>query len=118
MAGVQSAGVKRLMEAEKEANALIQQARSAKSQRMKEAKVKAEKAVEQFKLDEEARFQQLLQQNQGSGDTDTKAINDDMETRLKDMEQRVAANSDEVVASLLESVKKVDISVHVNFTKQ
>ncbi|EGD79153.1 hypothetical protein PTSG_09884 [Salpingoeca rosetta] len=115
MSGVQSAGVQRLVEAEKAAASKIKQARNEKAQMMKQARTEAQKRIEVIRSEQEKAYQEKVHAREGSGNVDTASINKNTEEKLATLKSNVEQNRGDVIEMLLDAVCKVEARVHENF---
>jgi len=106
-------GVSDLMTAEKKAGAIIAEARSARSDRMKAAKSEAKTSIDDLRRAQENEFQLL-----GADDTiekEAKAIASGAENDTKVMEALFAANKGAVSQMMIKSV--TDVSIKLSETR-
>eukprot|EP00047_Mylnosiga_fluctuans_P001390 m.220082 g.220082 ORF g.220082 m.220082 type:complete len:124 (-) comp10305_c0_seq1:638-1009(-) len=113
--GVNTPGVKKLLEAEAKAAELVKKARNQKQVRMKQARDEAEAEINAYRSQREQEFQRKQTANAGNtGDVAAK-IKKDTEVKLSDLEKSVTDNKQQVIQKLLDIVCQVDPQLHINF---
>merc|ERR1719498_1436421 len=112
--GVQSRGVKQLIDAETRAKELVKQARNEKILRMKQAKKEAVDEIERYRAQKQQEFDAEGVKNTGSSTQDSERIQADTAEKLKAMKTSVEANRSKVLEILMDSVCKVETRVHEN----
>ena len=115
--GVNSSGVKQLLDAEKRAAERVEEARRKKIQTMKRAKAEAEQDIAKFREEKEAEFRNRAQTDAGSSNDDSAAINKDLEEKLATLKTSVKKNEKEVIDTLINIVCDIKLQVHENFVK-
>eukprot|EP00730_Choanoeca_flexa_P001903 TRINITY_DN10832_c1_g1_i2.p1 TRINITY_DN10832_c1_g1~~TRINITY_DN10832_c1_g1_i2.p1 ORF type:complete len:121 (+),score=46.02 TRINITY_DN10832_c1_g1_i2:462-824(+) len=113
--GVNSKGVKALLEAEAKAAEKVKRARNEKVQKMKQAKQLAAEEIEKFKASKQSEFDSQATANVGTGNDDSAQIQKDTEAKLKGLQESVSSNQEDVISKLLDIVCKVDVVVHENY---
>ncbi|KAH9846039.1 H+-ATPase G subunit-domain-containing protein [Lenzites betulinus] len=117
MAGQQSQSIQTLLEAEKEAAKVVQQARQYRVQRLKDARSEAAKEIEAYKKTKEAEFKAFEASHVGT--IQSAQVNVDKETAGKQVEIRAQydEHKDKVVKKLLDRVVLVKPELHRNLAK-
>lgn len=113
--GVNSPGIKQLLEAEARAAELVKQARNNKVRRLKQAQDDAVAEINNFKAQKEAEFKNRLTQNSSSGDDQSAKIDLDTKQKLAALETSVAKSKETVIKMLLDITCKVEPRVHINY---
>eukprot|EP00045_Choanoeca_perplexa_P000388 m.14331 g.14331 ORF g.14331 m.14331 type:complete len:122 (+) comp10258_c0_seq1:723-1088(+) len=113
--GVNSKGVKALLEAEAKAAEMVKVARNEKVQKMKQAQKLAADEIERFKTQKQAEFTSQATTNEGTGNVDSVQIQKDTDEKLKALEVSVKENQEAVIKTLLDIVVKVDMVIHENY---
>ncbi|RDX54249.1 V-type ATPase [Lentinus brumalis] len=117
MAGQQAQNIQALLEAEKEAAKVVQQARQYRVQRLKDARSEAAKEIEAYKASKDQEFKAFEASHAGT--TQAAQVSVDKETAIKQQEIRAQyeSNKDKVVQKLLNRVVLVKPELHRNLTK-
>lgn len=111
----QSEGIRRLMQAERQAEDVVTNAKRRKAQRIKEAKEEAKKEIEKYKQEREQLFQEQMKKNAGSKDDFAAKMKIETERRLETIDKEVAANKEKVIDRLLELIYDIKPEVHINY---
>ncbi|CAE6446208.1 unnamed protein product [Rhizoctonia solani] len=113
-----SSQVQRLLEAEKEAAKIVQEARQYRTQRLKDARTEAAKEIEAHKKRKEEEFKSLEGQRAGSTTDAQDAVDKDTESKIAAINDAYTKQKDVVVQKLLDRVVLVQPELHRNLTKQ
>eukprot|EP00048_Salpingoeca_helianthica_P001846 m.52153 g.52153 ORF g.52153 m.52153 type:complete len:123 (+) comp11758_c0_seq1:5677-6045(+) len=113
--GVNTPGVKKLLEAEARAAETVKRARNQKALRIKQAREEAEAEINAYRAQREAEFQRNQRQHAGNTDDVAQRIQRETDEKIKAMEKRVADNQEEVIQTLLKLVCTVEPRLHENF---
>merc|ERR1712072_206686 len=110
-----SQGISALLDAEREAQKIVQKAREYRTTRIKEARSEANKDIEAYQAKKESEFQDW--QKSYSGDTSTSQEDIDQGTadEIAKIKKDFAANKDDVVKKLLERVVALQPELHRNY---
>ncbi|ODV90571.1 hypothetical protein CANCADRAFT_108032 [Tortispora caseinolytica NRRL Y-17796] len=114
MSAQSSAGIKTLLEAEKEAQEIVQKARAYRTQRLKAARSEAAKEIEEYKKQQEKKFNEFVAQH--SGDT-TKLESDaaaQVEKEVAAVKEAASKNADKVVDDLVKAILTPAPKLHIN----
>ncbi|KAF9584987.1 H(+)-transporting V1 sector ATPase subunit G [Lunasporangiospora selenospora] len=114
MAASNTAGIQRLLEAEKEASRIVQKARQYRVQRLKEARAEASKEIEDLKASKNDAFKNFEQEHAGSSDQISHRVEVETEQKRVEIEAAFAKNRGAVLAKLLETVYSVEPKIHPN----
>ncbi|KAK9722473.1 hypothetical protein K7432_002662 [Basidiobolus ranarum] len=114
MSASNSQGIQTLLEAEKEASRIVQQAKQYRVQRLKEARSEAAKEIEVLKAEKAQEFKTMEQEHLGSSDQGSQAILNETEEQKRLVEVAFNENKEKVLAKLLETVTNVKPKIHVN----
>ncbi|EJF64249.1 V-type ATPase, partial [Dichomitus squalens LYAD-421 SS1] len=117
-AAQQSQSIQTLLEAEKEAAKVVQQARQYRVQRLKDARSEAEKEIEEYKKTKEQEFKAFEQSHAGTTQTVQARIDKETEVKQKEIRAAYEGNKDKVVQKLLDRVILVKPELHRNLKKQ
>ncbi|KAG6857471.1 hypothetical protein H0H87_003538 [Tephrocybe sp. NHM501043] len=116
-AAQQSQGIQTLLEAEKEAAKIVQQARQYRVQKIKDARSEASKEIEAYKQAKEAEFRAFESSHAGSTSNAQTAVDRDTEIKLKAITQSYEQSKEDVVEKLLARVVLVKPELHRNLKK-
>lgn len=133
MSAQNSRGIQTLLEAERKAHEIVQNARSYRAQRLKASKADAAKEIEEYKKTKEAEFQAneskvsrnrpscnlsviSLTLNQHTGDSSKaqEAADAQVAKELEDVKSKSAASKASVVDKLIDSVTTPKPTLHIN----
>jgi len=117
MAARNSQGIQTLLEAEKEAAKIVQQARQYRVQKLKDARTQATKEIEEFKKAKEQEFKTFESSRAGTTSTAQTAVDKDTEIKLQAITDSYNKNKDQVVKKLLDRVVLVKPELHRNLKK-
>ncbi|KAF9515081.1 hypothetical protein BS47DRAFT_1328354 [Hydnum rufescens UP504] len=117
MASSQSQGIQTLLEAEKEAAKVVQQARQYRLQRLKDARSQAQKEIEEYRKTKDEEFRKIEGQRKGLIETAQATVDKETEAKLKVVQESLTKNRDAVVKKLLDRVVLVRPELHRNLTK-
>uniref|UniRef100_A0A7S2UYL7 V-type proton ATPase subunit G n=1 Tax=Fibrocapsa japonica TaxID=94617 RepID=A0A7S2UYL7_9STRA len=99
-----SGGIQELMAAENRASSIVQEARAARTERMKEAKIEAERHIEEFRKTKEEEFNAASAQSSGSSNTDFSELEKTTDKEIDDMRGQYQTNSQTVIQMLVDKV--------------
>ncbi|KAG5635266.1 hypothetical protein H0H81_011891 [Sphagnurus paluster] len=117
MAAQQSQGIQTLLEAEKEAAKIVQQARQYRVQRLKDARAEASKEIEQYKQAKEQEFRAFESSHAGTTSVAQTAVDKETEDKLQAISASYNQAKDAVVQKLLDRVVLVNPELHRNLKK-
>ncbi|TFL02003.1 H+-ATPase G subunit-domain-containing protein [Pterulicium gracile] len=118
MSAQQSQGIQTLLEAEKEAAKIVQQARQYRTQKLKDARSEASKEIEDYKKQKEEEFKSFESKHAGSTTEASSVIDKDTEVKLTAINESFDKNRDAVVKKLLDRVILVEPKLHRNLKKE
>jgi len=113
----QSRGIQTLLEAEKEAAKVVQEARQYRVQRLKEARTQAQKEIEAYAGLKNAEFEKIEEKTKGLIDKAQAAVDRDIKIKLLAVGEAFGKNKDAVAQKLLDRVVLVEPKLHRNLTK-
>ncbi|KNZ74634.1 putative V-type proton ATPase subunit G [Termitomyces sp. J132] len=116
-AAQQSQGIQTLLEAEKEAAKIVQQARQYRVQRLKDARSEASKEIEAYKQAKEAEFRAFESSHAGTTSDAQTTVDKETELKLQTISQSYEQAKDTVVEKLLARVTLVNPELHRNLKK-
>ncbi|KAF9054371.1 H+-ATPase G subunit-domain-containing protein [Panaeolus papilionaceus] len=117
MAAQQSQGIQTLLEAEKEAAKIVQQARQYRIQRLKDARAEASKEIEEYKRSKEHEFSAFEASHAGTTSTTQAALDKDTDAKLLEIDAVFNAKKDVVINNLLSRAILVKPELHRNLKK-
>jgi len=108
-------GIQKLLEAEKEATKIVDEARQHKMKRLKQAKAEAKTDLEKLTSEYEVKYKEIETKIMDSTFEDT--FNKKIETELIEMEKRVKETENAVIQSLVDQIKNVTIQLPRNYVQ-
>jgi len=117
MAAQQSQGIQTLLEAEKEASRIVQQARQYRVQKLKDARTEATKEIEDYITAKGQEFRDFEASHAGTTSTTQVALDNDTDNRIREIEAVFKRKKDDVVNSLLARATLVHPKLHRNLKK-
>ncbi|KAK2463680.1 hypothetical protein APHAL10511_004431 [Amanita phalloides] len=117
MAAQQTQGIQTLLEAEKEAAKVVQQARQYRVQKLKDARTEAEREIAEYKQSKDAEFKAFESAHAGSTSTVQVAIDRETEVKLQAITESYDKSKGAVVKNLLDRVILVEPTLHRNLKK-
>ncbi|KAH8093814.1 H+-ATPase G subunit-domain-containing protein [Cristinia sonorae] len=117
MASQQPQSIQTLLEAEKEASKVVQQARQYRVQKLKDARTQATKEIEEYRKAKEQEFKAFEASHAGSTQTAQTAIDRETEVKRKEITEQYLKSKDQVVKKLLDRVVLVKPELHRNLKK-
>ncbi|KAH9945717.1 H+-ATPase G subunit-domain-containing protein, partial [Amylocystis lapponica] len=116
-AAQQSQSIQTLLEAEKDAAKVVQQARQYRVQKLKDARAQATKEIEEYKKVKEAEFKAFEASHAGSTQNAQVAVDKETAVKLQEIGEAYLKNKDQVVKKLLARVVLVKPELHRNLIK-
>jgi len=117
MAAQNSQGIQTLLESEKEAAKIVQQARQYRVQKLKDARSEATKEIEAYKRAKEQEFKTFESSRAGTTSNAQTAVDRDTEVKLQVITESYNRSKGQVVKKLLERVVLVQPELHRNLKK-
>ncbi|KDR80508.1 hypothetical protein GALMADRAFT_240799 [Galerina marginata CBS 339.88] len=117
MAAQQSQGIQTLLEAEKEAAKIVQQARQYRVQKLKDARAEASKEIEEYKKAKEEEFKAFEASHAGTTSTTQAALDKDTDIKLQEIDEIFTKKKTDVVNTLLSRATLVQPELHRNLKK-
>ncbi|KAL0953603.1 hypothetical protein HGRIS_004811 [Hohenbuehelia grisea] len=117
MSAQQSQGIQTLLEAEKEAAKIVQQARQYRVQKLKDARSEATKEIEAYKKAKEDEFKAFEASHAGTTSSAQTVIDKETEVNLQQITDSYQQHKDDVVKKLLDRVVLVKPELHRNLKK-
>ncbi|KAN0088490.1 Vacuolar (H+)-ATPase G subunit domain containing protein [Tylopilus felleus] len=117
MAAQHSQGIQTLLEAEKEAAKIVQQARQYRVQRLKDARFEASREIDEYRLAKESEFKAFEASHAGNTTSAQAAVDRETESKLQVATDTFDANRDAVIKKLLDRVVLIKPELHRNLKK-
>ncbi|KAK9451938.1 H+-ATPase G subunit-domain-containing protein [Limtongia smithiae] len=114
MSAQSSTGIQTLLEAEKEAQAIVAKARAYRTQKLKDARTEATKEIDAYKAAKETEFKKFESEHSSSNTKAEEEANAGVQTELADIKVAATKATEAVVAQLIEAVTSPKPSLHVN----
>ncbi|KAK9457738.1 H+-ATPase G subunit-domain-containing protein [Dipodascopsis uninucleata] len=114
MSAQSSTGIQTLLEAEKEAQAIVQKARAYRTQKLKDARTEAAKEIDAYKAAKEEEFKKFEKEHSSSNSKAEEEANAGVQTELAQIKEAAAKAKDGVVSKLLEAVTNPKPALHIN----
>ncbi|KAF3924255.1 hypothetical protein ABW21_db0204642 [Orbilia brochopaga] len=112
--GERHAGIQTLLNAEQEAQKIVQKARAYRVQRVKDARAEAQKEIEEYRQKKEEEFQRFEGEHSGINAQAEKDAEKEIEGKLSEIADAGKKNRDQVVKDLISAVTTVKAEPHVN----
>ncbi|KAF8518991.1 V-type ATPase [Hysterangium stoloniferum] len=116
-AAQQTQGIQTLLEAEKEAAKVVQEARQYRVQRLKDARADATKEIEKYKQEKDNEFKAFESTHAGSTSNLQSQVDSETNVKLETLKQAYENHKDDVVQKLLDRVVLVKPELHRNLRK-
>ncbi|QIW97552.1 hypothetical protein AMS68_003070 [Peltaster fructicola] len=107
MAAQNSAGIQTLLDAEREAQRIVQKAREYRTKRVKDAKSEAQKEVEDYKKQKEQEFKAYEDEQQGGNKKAEEDADKDTDKKLAEIKKVGKDTGPKVISDLLKAVMDV-----------
>ncbi|SMR43990.1 unnamed protein product [Zymoseptoria tritici ST99CH_3D1] len=104
MAAQNSAGIQTLLDAEREAQKIVQKAREYRTKRVKDARSEAQKEIEEYRNQKEEEFKTFEKQHTSGNEKAEQDANKDTEKQLNEIKQIGSKTGPKVVDDLLKAV--------------
>ncbi|KXN86587.1 V-type proton ATPase subunit G [Leucoagaricus sp. SymC.cos] len=117
MAAQQSQSIQTLLEAEKDAAKVVQEARQYRVQKLKDARTEALKEIEEYKKSKEAEFRAFEASRAGTTSNAQATVDRETEVKLQEITDAYTKNKDTVIKKLLDRVVLVKPEAHRNLKK-
>ncbi|CAK3752659.1 V-type proton ATPase subunit G [Lecanosticta acicola] len=111
MAAQNSAGIQTLLEAEKEAQKIVQKAREYRTKRVKDARSEAQKEIEEYRDQKESEFKEFEKQHTSGNQKAEEDAEKDTQQKLDEIKQIGQKTGPKVVDDLIKAVMTVDPQV-------
>jgi V-type H+-transporting ATPase subunit G len=111
MSAQNSAGIQTLLDAEREAQKIVQKAREYRTKRVKEARDEAKKEIEAYKKQKDDEFKRFEFEHTSGNKKAEEDANKDAETKMKEIKEAGKKGQNQIVESLLKAVFDVKLVV-------
>ncbi|KAI5807636.1 vacuolar ATPase [Peziza echinospora] len=117
MSAQNSAGIQTLLDAEREAQKIVQQARTYRTQRVKDARTEATKQIALYKTQKEQEFQTFQSQHSGNNALAEAAAEKQVAGQLESIKEAGRKGEEKVVEGLIKGATEVKPEPHRNLRK-
>lgn len=117
MASHPSQGIQTLLEAEKEAAKIVQQARQYRVQRLKDARSEATREIEEYRRVKDDEFKAFEASHAGNISNVQVAVEKETDIKLQSISEVFEARKDQVLRKLLDRVVLIKPELHRNLKK-
>ncbi|KAI9925708.1 hypothetical protein ASPWEDRAFT_42368 [Aspergillus wentii DTO 134E9] len=107
MSAQNSAGIQTLLDAEREAQKIVQQAREYRTKRIRDAKSEAQKEIEEYKSQKEEEFKKFEAEHSSGYKKAEEDANKEAEVKLEEIKDAGNKQGDKVVDGLLHALVDV-----------
>jgi len=107
MAAQNSAGIQTLLDAERDAQKIVQKAREYRTKRVKDARTEAQKEIEEYKEKKEKEFKEYESKHTSGNKKAEEDADKDTEQKLEEIKQIGKKTGPQVVDQLLKAVMDV-----------
>ena len=108
MSAQNSAGIQTLLDAEREAQKIVQQAREYRTKRVKDARNEAQKEIDDYRNEKESEYQKFEKEHSSGNQKAEEDAKKDTDAKIKEIEEIGNKSGGKVVDQLIEAV----ISAH------
>ncbi|OBA19004.1 V-type ATPase [Metschnikowia bicuspidata var. bicuspidata NRRL YB-4993] len=109
-----SSSIQSLLKTEKEAAAIVSEARKYRTERLKSAKADAQKEINEYKAQKENELKKYESDHAGLNSNVEKEAEAVVEKDLADIQQKYAEKKDAVIKLLVEAATKPTPELHIN----
>jgi len=104
MAAQNSAGIQTLLDAEREASKIVQQAREYRTKRVREARDEAKKEIDAYRQSKEDEFKKFESEHSAGNQQAEDEANKEADEKIKEIKAAGQKNQSQVVDALLKAV--------------
>ncbi|KAF2628893.1 V-type ATPase [Macroventuria anomochaeta] len=108
MSAQNSAGIQTLLDAEREAQKIVQQAREYRTKRVKDARSEAQKEIEEYKKEKETEYQKFEKEHSSGNKKAEDDARKDTDAKVKEVEDLGSKSGSKVVEQLINAVTNAD----------
>eukprot|EP01126_Amoeba_proteus_P001686 TRINITY_DN10502_c0_g1_i17.p1 TRINITY_DN10502_c0_g1~~TRINITY_DN10502_c0_g1_i17.p1 ORF type:complete len:113 (+),score=27.38 TRINITY_DN10502_c0_g1_i17:19-357(+) len=106
-------GIARLLQAEKDAAKIIQEARNARKARLNQAKTDAKKELDAYMAERTAAFNKFKNEHQKGTSEVEENLKRETEKQIRHIREASDRHADDVVRLLIDTVVKVEVGDHI-----
>ncbi|KAJ5621963.1 V-type proton ATPase subunit G [Penicillium herquei] len=117
MSAQNSAGIQTLLDAEREAQKIVQQAREYRTKRIREAKAEAQKEIEEYRSSKEEEYKKFEAEHSSGFKKAEEDANKEAEEKLKEIQSAGQKQGDKVVEDLIQATTDVKPEVPEKIVK-
>ncbi|KAJ6015820.1 V-type proton ATPase subunit G [Penicillium herquei] len=117
MSAQNSAGIQTLLDAEREAQKIVQQAREYRTKRIREAKAEAQKEIEEYRSSKEEEYKKFEAEHSSGFKKAEEDANKEAEEKLKEIQSAGQKQGDKVVEDLIKATTDVKPEVPEKIVK-
>ncbi|BDD60469.1 H(+)-transporting V1 sector ATPase subunit G [Monascus purpureus] len=107
MSAQNSAGIQTLLDAEREAQKIVQQAREYRTKRIRDAKTEAQKEIDEYRQQKEGEFKKFEAEHSSGYKKAEEDANKEAETKLQEIKSIGDSKGESVVDGLIQAVINV-----------
>ncbi|OKL58740.1 V-type proton ATPase subunit G [Talaromyces atroroseus] len=111
MSAQNSTGIQTLLDAEREAQKIVQQAREYRTKRVKEARTEAQREIDEYRKQKEEEFKKFEAEHSSGNKIAEEEANKEAESQLEDIKTAGKKSGDKVIKDLINAV--VDVKPEV-----
>ncbi|CAA9967106.1 hypothetical protein PTNB73_10378 [Pyrenophora teres f. teres] len=104
MSAQNSAGIQTLLDAEREAQKIVQQAREYRTKRVKDARNEAQKEIEDYRKEKEDEYQKFEKEHSSGNQKAEEDAKKDTDAKVKEIEEIGNKSGSKVVEQLIQAV--------------
>lgn len=113
-----SQGITALLDAEKEAQKIVQKARDYRTARVKEARSEAAKEIEAYKKSKDEEFSANEKEHSGDSSNLQSELDENTQKQIDALKSSFGQNKEKVIQELLEKVVEINPELHRNYKSQ
>ncbi|CCG82232.1 V-type proton ATPase subunit G [Taphrina deformans PYCC 5710] len=117
MSAQNTASIQTLLEAERDAQQIVEKARQYRTQRLKDARSEAQKEIDKYKSKKDTEYKEYEDKNSGNNDDAEKEAQKSIDTQLSEIKKSQEEGKKVIVDNLLAAIVKSDPQMHINATK-
>ncbi|OSS52808.1 hypothetical protein B5807_01881 [Epicoccum nigrum] len=108
MSAQNSAGIQTLLDAERDAQKIVQQAREYRTKRVKDARSEAQKEIEEYKLEKETEYQKFEKEHSSGNKKAEDDAKKETDGKVKEVEELGNKSGSKVVEQLIAAVTNAE----------
>ncbi|MCJ1483955.1 H(+)-transporting V1 sector ATPase subunit G [Schaereria dolodes] len=107
MSAQNSAGIQTLLDAEREAQKIVQKSREYRTKRVKDARTEAQKEIEEYRKQKDEEFKKFETEHSSGNKKAEEDANKDADSKVEEIKRAGGKSGDKVVEDLLRVVTEV-----------